>query len=74
MDKLTEFHNVIQKMLQRIQDSQLDTIKELAHLIADKTINGGVLYGFGTGHSHVIAEELYIRAGGAFYCQRYIGT
>jgi uncharacterized phosphosugar-binding protein len=26
--------------------------------------NGGKFYAFGSGHSHMIAEELYIRAGG----------
>lgn len=66
MEKLNEFHGIVSDMLLKIQNTQLNTIEKLAELIAQKTIDGGLLFGFGTGHSHVIAEELYIRAGGLF--------
>jgi uncharacterized phosphosugar-binding protein len=66
MKKLTEFHTRIVSILERIQSTQLQNIEELASIIAKKTVEGGLLFGFGTGHSHVIAEELYIRAGGLF--------
>lgn len=44
--------------------SQLGPITEAAGLIADALANGRQFWAFGTGHSHVIAEELYGRAGG----------
>ena len=66
MNKLNEFYTLVNQMLERIQDTQLDIINELAQIIANKTMDGSLLYAFGTGHSHVIAEELYIRAGGLF--------
>ncbi len=66
MTKAKEFHGIINEMLLKINDTQLDTIKYLAGIIAKKTTDGSILFGFGTGHSHVIAEELYIRAGGLF--------
>ena len=66
MSKIKEFHTITIDMLNHIQKSQIGTIRILADIIAKKTIEGGILYGFGTGHSHVIAEELYIRAGGLF--------
>ena len=32
--------------------------------MTESCLKGGRLYVFGSGHSHLIAEELYIRAGG----------
>ena len=53
-------------MLDKIQATQMIHIDHVADIIARKTVKGGILFAFGTGHSHVIAEELYIRAGGLF--------
>lgn len=66
MNKSKEFHSIVSEMLSRIMDTQLPMIQNLGKLIAEKTLDGSILFGFGTGHSHVIAEELYIRAGGLF--------
>ena len=44
--------------------SQLGPLREAAGLIADALADGRQFWAFGTGHSHVIAEELYGRAGG----------
>lgn len=66
MTKSKEFHSIVNEMLSRIMDTQLPLIQKLGKIIAEKTLNGSILFGFGTGHSHVIAEELYIRAGGLF--------
>ncbi|MEQ1876235.1 MAG: SIS domain-containing protein, partial [Bdellovibrionia bacterium] len=45
----------------RAQAAQLD---KAARKIFDSLKNGGVLHVFGTGHAHMIAEELFHRAGG----------
>ena len=66
MDKSEEFHLLVKQMLEEVQNSQSEVINQIAEVIAKKTIGGSILFGFGTGHSHVIAEELYIRAGGLF--------
>jgi uncharacterized phosphosugar-binding protein len=66
MKKSVEFHQLVVHMLEKIHKSQMPTIEKLAAIIAKKTVGGSILFGFGTGHSHVIAEELYIRAGGLF--------
>lgn len=66
MNKSEEFHSLLGEMLDHIQQTQMEAIRALAEIIAQKTVNGSILFGFGTGHSHVIAEELYIRAGGLF--------
>lgn len=44
--------------------SQLDVIRTTAAAIADSYGAGGTLWAFGTGHSHMIAEEIWGRAGG----------
>lgn len=44
--------------------SQLDVIRTTAAAIADSYGAGGALWAFGTGHSHMIAEEIWGRAGG----------
>lgn len=66
MNKSLEFHGIVSEMLSKIMDTQLPMIQKLGKIIAEKTLEGSILFGFGTGHSHVIAEELYIRAGGLF--------
>ena len=42
----------------------MDAITKAASEIAGRLGKGGILYVFGTGHSHVLAEEIYMRAGG----------
>ena len=42
----------------------MDPIVQAGKVIANAIIQGGTLHIFGTGHSHMLAEELYIRAGG----------
>lgn len=41
-----------------------DTIAAAAELLADSVEAGGVIHVFGTGHSHLLAEEMFYRAGG----------
>lgn len=49
---------------QRVVDTQLDAILDASRLICDTLSAGGRWWVFGTGHSHMIAEEFYGRAGG----------
>ncbi|NEA35682.1 SIS domain-containing protein [Streptomyces sp. SID13031] len=44
--------------------TQLSAVRVAAGLVADAVGEGNTFWVFGTGHSHVIAEELYGRAGG----------
>jgi len=61
---MTHFFDVARETLQRIQNTQQAAISEAARLIATSVMDGGVWHLFGTGHSHIIAEEVYYRAGG----------
>lgn len=50
--------------LEEILTTEEPQIEAAAQLVAQSCMNGGRFYIFGSGHSHMIAEELYLRAGG----------
>jgi uncharacterized phosphosugar-binding protein len=54
----------LQTVLERIKREQSGGIKRAAQVVAEAISAGGVIHTFGTGHSHLIAEEAFFRAGG----------
>ena len=59
-----EYLRNIQKLLEKLENTQEQVIEQVAEVCADFIYNGGLLYFFGTGHSHMICEEPFYRAGG----------
>lgn len=51
-------------LLAKVADSQEAPMAQAIERIGKSLIDGGVWHVFGTGHSHMTAEELYYRAGG----------
>ena len=51
-------------LLTQVAANQAEVITAAAAALADTIVAGGVLHVFGTGHSHIVAEELFYRAGG----------
>lgn len=51
-------------LLEKLENTQEDVIDQVAAVCAECIYNGGLLYFFGTGHSHMICEEPFYRAGG----------
>jgi uncharacterized phosphosugar-binding protein len=51
-------------LLTRVETSGWPSLEAAATLIADTMAAGGTIHVFGSGHSHMLAEELYYRAGG----------
>ena len=51
-------------MVQRLQDEQLRSIGEAGRLVAEVLRADRLVHVFGTGHSHMLAEEGLYRAGG----------
>ncbi len=47
--------------------TQTEAIQKAAELVVESCKNDGRFYVFGSGHSHMVAEEIYIRAGGLAY-------
>ena len=60
----TKYVEYLQSKLQEVVDYEMPNIEKAAQLMAESCMKGGRIYVFGTGHSHMIAEEMYIRAGG----------
>ena len=54
----------IRRLLDQLENTQEAAIDQVASACADAIYNGGLLYFFGTGHSHMICEEPFYRAGG----------
>jgi uncharacterized phosphosugar-binding protein len=56
-----------EKAIQQLNDivlNQENTIMQAAELLAACIINDHIIHTFGTGHSHMIGLELFVRAGG----------
>ncbi|MCA1607394.1 MAG: SIS domain-containing protein [Acidobacteria bacterium] len=56
--------DALQAVLERIKREQASKIKQAGQLVAAALSAGGVIHTFGTGHSHLIADEAFFRAGG----------
>jgi uncharacterized phosphosugar-binding protein len=54
----------LKEILARIESEQINHIREAGALIGSLIAKGGVVHTFGAGHSHMIAEEAFFRAGG----------
>jgi uncharacterized phosphosugar-binding protein len=52
------------RLLGRLAGDEWASISAAAGLVADALARGGSVHAFGTGHSHMLAEELFYRAGG----------
>ena len=59
-----EYLDTVSALLQRVRDEQLPALEEAASQIADCIIAGGLWHVFGSGHSQLLAAELFYRAGG----------
>lgn len=58
------FYKEVIRLIEKARDSQSDAIQRAAELTADSLSQGGILHVFGTGHSHIMAEEIFFRSGG----------
>jgi uncharacterized phosphosugar-binding protein len=58
------FFNKVKEILDKVLITQSENIKRAANIIADTIEKDGIVYTFGTGHSHCVAEEVIYRAGG----------
>lgn len=61
---LDRYFEQIHTLLESLQCEQGPAIREAAKLTATCIATGGVVHVFGSGHSHMMAEEVFHRAGG----------
>jgi uncharacterized phosphosugar-binding protein len=65
MSKMSlEYFTLLGALLVRIETEQMSSICRAGELVAQSIACGGILHTFGSGHSHMIAEEAFFRAGG----------
>jgi len=54
----------LRAVLDAIEREQAGNIRRAAELVSRAIASGGIVHVFGSGHSHLIAEEAFYRAGG----------
>src|SRR5438874_6878148 len=58
------YFRAVQELQHRVLSAQRDLLANVAAKMADVILANGRIFVFGTGHSHMLAEEGYARAGG----------
>ncbi|HHY47899.1 MAG TPA: SIS domain-containing protein [Firmicutes bacterium] len=53
----------VHELLKKVEETQGAAIEQAAGWISDAIVEGGIVHFFGSGHSHILAEEPYMRAG-----------
>lgn len=61
---ILQFYRQISTLLKEIVETQLDTLSAVAGEMARVVQSDGRIFTFGTGHSHMLTEESFYRAGG----------
>ncbi len=64
MKDIQGYFKLLNEKLNDLENTQSENIEKAADMIVESFLSGGEFYAFGTGHSHMIVEELYTRAGG----------
>lgn len=69
MKKYNEYIDNVRSIIDRIENEDADAIESAAENFAEALIKGKRIFLFGTGHSHMLSEELFYRAGGLLNIQ-----
>lgn len=64
MSKYIEYIENVQNIIGKIKSEGAESIEAAAEVLKNALVNNCNIYLFGTGHSHMLAEELFYRAGG----------
>jgi uncharacterized phosphosugar-binding protein len=63
------YFDILNEVVEKVRTTQKDNIMKAAEILADTTEKGGIIYGFGTGHSHLVVDDAFWRAATpANYC------
>jgi uncharacterized phosphosugar-binding protein len=63
-DAMETYFNILQQQMAAIRTHEWSKIEQAGDWLGQALANEGWLYAFGTGHSHLLAEEIFYRAGG----------
>lgn len=59
-----EYLDTIENLLETVLSAQQEALERGAQMLCDVLLDDGLIYLFGCGHSHMLAEEGFYRAGG----------
>ncbi|MBR4461343.1 MAG: SIS domain-containing protein [Erysipelotrichaceae bacterium] len=69
MNAWEKYFEILNEVVEKVKTTQQDNIMKAAAILADTTEKGGIIYGFGTGHSHLVVDDAFWRAATpANYC------
>ncbi|MBQ4266478.1 MAG: SIS domain-containing protein [Clostridia bacterium] len=64
MSAVHVYFDQLNALLERVMDTQAQGMERAAHAVADCLKSGHMVYTLGTGHGHLLALEVFYRAGG----------
>ncbi len=64
MSNTDVYYKGLTETLAQIKETQAEKIKAVADRVAETIVKDGIIYIFGCGHSNLIAEDCFYRAGG----------
>ncbi len=64
IDPLGSYLALLREKLTQLETTQRAALERAAEAVAETLVNDGLVHVFGSGHSHMVAEELFYRAGG----------
>ena len=59
-----EYYSKVCEVLNHVMSTQSEKIEQAGEMVARSIEADGVIYAFGCGHSHIVGEDLFYRAGG----------
>jgi uncharacterized phosphosugar-binding protein len=64
MSSAKRYLTYVRDKIDELIETQSENIEKAAEFVCETCLQDGRFYVFGSGHSHMVAEEIYIRAGG----------
>jgi len=60
---MNSYFEEVQALLTIVEEQEKQSIKESVEHIAKAVMSDGIIHLFGSGHSHILTEEVFYRAG-----------
>src|SRR5437868_2791197 len=64
MKMIERYYEILLGQMRTIREREWGKIQQAGEWLGDALVNDKFFYAFGTGHSHLLAEEIFYRAGG----------
>ena len=64
MSAIDGYFDNLETLFHKVRNTQTEAMEQAARHLADSLKAGGMIYTFGTGHGHLLALEVFYRAGG----------